>query len=187
MFLKILYYLTIIIWIFPAIRQFRSWLFGMFLTLAFVDPLGLILKFYGFPEYTFVATEFLVLVMIFILLKKPLLSLQFVLFIIGIIILNGFINYPVLDNSILIGELLFLLLILLKIFAENNIAKKSLNLFYIILLFYFLTVILKILIVIIGTPHAQEYFIITSIFQLAFGLFFSIFREDDSRLHIKLE
>lgn len=187
MYFKIIFYLSLIIWLFPVFRQYKSELFKLFVVLAVSDPLALILTLLSFQSYTFLLSELLVLIMIFILMKRSLISFKLLSFGIIIVLINLIIHNELVDSSLLIGELVFLFIIVLKLFAEQSIAKKSLNLFYVILLFYYLTVILKILIVIIGTPHANEYFIITTIFQILFGLFFSIFREDDPRLLVKLE
>ncbi|MDH7606067.1 MAG: hypothetical protein QHH13_14300, partial [Melioribacter sp.] len=59
------------------------------------------------------------------------------------------------------------------------------NAFYIVLLFYELTLITKFLIILFNTEDATAYFIITTIFQITFGLFFSIFREDKTSIALK--
>ncbi len=71
-----------------------------------------------------------------------------------------------------------LLFIFLKTFIVEYAFNSKLNLFYLVLVFYVLTIISKFLIVILGLANASAFFHITTIAQIIFGLFFSIYRED---------
>jgi len=76
--------------------------------------------------------------------------------------------------------------LVLKLYSFNQTNKGTFNLFYIVLLFYELTLILKFTIITFGFANATANFIITTFFQVAFGLFFSVFRADNPRLVFKL-
>ena len=76
--------------------------------------------------------------------------------------------------------------IILKLYAFKQTSEGKLSIFYIVLLFYELTLIFKFVVVTLGFANATGYFIITTLVQIAFGLFFSIVREDNTRLIIKL-
>jgi len=71
-----------------------------------------------------------------------------------------------------------LLFTFLKTFIVEYALDSKFNLFYLILVFYVLTIISKFLIVLIGLADATAFFIITSIAQIFFGLYFSIYREN---------
>ena len=75
---------------------------------------------------------------------------------------------------------LVILFVFLRWLITSYVDKKKLNIFYLMLVFYILTVILKFFNLLIGFADASAFFIITSIAQIIFGLFFSIAREDES-------
>jgi hypothetical protein len=76
--------------------------------------------------------------------------------------------------------------IVLFVFIKNLIVKyvdeTRFNIFYLMLIFYNLLTISKFLNFILGFADATAFFVITTIAQIIFGLFFSIFREDNSKL-----
>lgn len=100
-----------------------------------------------------------------------------------ILFLITFANFSINQNFIILISIQFLMLaIILKRFIVNYAFEKSINLFYLLLCFYFLTNITKFFNVLTGFADATAFFIITSIAQIIFGLFFSIFREDNPKI-----
>ena len=187
--MEILYYIALIVWIIPAFRNYKTNLFVFFLLLAVHDPLSILFKLLINPHldliYSVVITFLIILSLIRVKRKQILLICS-----ISAIILCylAFIFLSVHTKMlILMMQLVFVFLIILKKFAEYSIVNRAYNIFYIIVIFYLLTLILKFLTVFIGSDYAIEYFIITTVFQILFGLFFSIFREDDPRLLVKFE
>lgn len=111
-------------------------------------------------------------------------------------------NKPEINYSLIVGGIFFIILlftinfstkdhllitvviqvVLLFIFLKNFIVEYAfnsrLNLFYLILVFYILTIISKFLIIFLNLANASAFFHITTIAQIVFGLFFSIYRED---------
>ncbi|MDP2036084.1 MAG: hypothetical protein Q8L04_01780, partial [Ignavibacteria bacterium] len=73
-----------------------------------------------------------------------------------------------------------LLFVFLKWLITTYVETKKLNIFYLMLVFYMLTVILKFFNLLFGFADASAFFIITTIAQIIFGLFFSFVREDGS-------
>ena len=71
-----------------------------------------------------------------------------------------------------------LLFTFLKTFIVEYSFNSKFNLFYLILVFYVLTIISKFLIVLIGFVDASAFFHLTTIAQILFGLFFSIYKEN---------
>jgi len=71
-----------------------------------------------------------------------------------------------------------LLFTFLKTFIVEYSFNSKFNLFYLILVFYVLTIISKFLTVLIGFVDASAFFHITTIAQILFGLYFSLYREN---------
>lgn len=183
-------YISAIIWLIPPVRNNKTTLFYYFLLLAIHDPIKLIFK--EIIEYD-LPFEFSLLVayLCFIsLIKVENIKKTWLFVLTGMLLLIGatlyFQEYFVNIISLLICDLL-IFIVLLKKFAEINVEFRSYSMFYVTLIFYQLTTLIKYSSFIIDTEFANEYFIVTSIFQILFGLFFSIFRENDSRLMVKLE
>lgn len=183
--------MSVLFWIGPAIRNYKSSLFPLFLFFAGHDLLVILIKsLSGIVIDTSFSIFLLILVISYFLNLFKLKHKIIFLVLFAFILISGFLWFYVgltVKLTVLISQIIILLLLVLKKFAEMSIEKNAYSLFYIVLIFYFLTLILKYISIFIGTEHAVEYFIITTIFQILFGLFFSVFREDDSRLLVKLE
>lgn len=182
--LKTIFFISIIVWFFPAIRQYKTKYFWFFLILALSDPIVYILRttlIYNPSFYFYVFISFLLIISLqdkdFIIRARLFWLSIFILTIIGFFL-------DISNNSQLL-LLLFtnsiILFILLRNYIVEFVNKKN-NLFLLFLVIYQLTNISKFLNLLLGFADATAFFIITSIFQIAFGLFFSIFREDNSKL-----
>ena len=188
---QILYWFSVLLWIFPAIRQRKNNFFFYFLILAVSDPINLfvifILKLNPY-ESTFVYLSYLLFISI--LENRVIKKYWLVLFTPLVVIIITSLSSNLLDTNS--AKLVFLLLhtlifsIILRLFATKQSENGEIHLFLIVLLFYELTIILKVVGITFGFENATANYIITTIFQIAFGLFFSIFRKDNTRLIFKL-
>jgi len=183
--LKIIYLSSLVVWLFPAIRHFKRRYFLFFLLLAFADPLNLLLIYLGNNQpYFLPITCYLMVISV---LEKPLVK-RFKIPIAIIFLLITIISISISDINrnlyyiAILVNILLVLLIFLKNFILIYVESKKTDLFLIVLIFYISTNLFKFLNVMIGFSDATAFFIITSIAQIAFGLFFSIFREDNPRL-----
>lgn len=188
---KVLYYIGVIIWIFPAIRQRKTNFFYFFLVLAIGDPIVFTSVFLTGDNPSHALFVYMSYVMLISILEKRVIKKHLIIFVIPflfMILTNVFTD--IMDGNalrmtfILIHSLIFS--IILKLYAFNQSEKGTINWFYILLLFYELTVIFKFVGVTFEFANATSYFIITTLFQIAFGLFFSIFKADDQRIISKL-
>ncbi len=173
---------SIVIWILPPIRQYKSYMFDFFLVLSIIDPATL---FYGLITKTniplWLIAFFIYLLVVSVLSEELLKKFKY-----------AFIAIPLLFSIIIplmttmhyhilfICMDLVLLFVFLKWLITSYVESKRLNIFYFMLVFYMLTVILKFFNLLFGFADASAFFIITSITQIIFGLFFSIVREDGS-------
>ncbi len=183
---KIISYASIIVWLLPAIRQYKSKYFYYFLILALSDPLTFfsvnvlqvpdyffysiagILLFYSIGTSTrsflkyWTLNLLFILVFLFTLFTLP--NLLFLILILHVLILSKFIKQSV---------------ILLHKSGE-------LNYFLLALIFYEITILLKVIVFISGTDTGIMFFYLTLSFQILVALFFTIFREESSILTFKL-
>lgn len=181
---KILFYSSNIVWLFPAIRQFRGRYFLFFLVLALSDPINLLIT-WEFHIKILVLPVIITYVLFLSVISIEYLKKNFpILFVFFLVLMTP----PFLSSKVniiytqLVLVFTLILMTILKTLITAYVEQKKLNLFYVVLIFYLLTLILKYFNLLLGFADAYAFFIITSIAQFAFGLFFSIFREDDSRL-----
>lgn len=185
---KILLYVGFVIWLLPPIRQFKGRFFAFFLILAFIDPIALLFYFsYGYtiPFYFYLTAECTLLISL--LWKNSNIKLRY-FYIVSLSIVTFCLTLINMTTNIQLTLMLFIDLIILfsilKLFITEYVNRRKTNLFILVLIFYQLTTISKFLNVLIGFVDATAFFNITSIAQIAFGLFFAIFREDNPRLLI---
>ena len=182
--IKYLVYSGIIVWLFPPIRQFRTSKFYFFLILALMDPIALI---YGEIFRTSITFNYYLignyLLLASLAWEKKSSEIRYSLVVAGIFftILLFTINFSTNDHLFIAVILqIILLLILLKTFIVEYAFNSNFNLFYLVLVFYVLTIISKFLIVLLDLANASAFFHITTIAQILFGLFFSIYKEGKS-------
>ena len=188
-FASLLFNIGVIIWIFPAIRQFRGSIFYYFLILALADPI-----FYVHTTlFNAVGSNFLILTLNFLLFlsilsKKELHRYRFILagfFILAILVLVFDSNYQTAYSFVVLLRLSIFVKFFI-IFIQKNVEDNAASIFYIVLLIYELTNIFKFSNFVFGITNATAYFIITSFFQILIGIYFSIFKEDSPKNLIRL-
>jgi hypothetical protein len=177
---KILYIIGIIVWLIPPIRQYRGKFFDYFLVLAVIDPISII---YGkftnssIPLWIFVLFGYLLIISV--ITEEILKKFKYIFILIPFIFI---LFTPIMNNNLyflfLTVENTFLLLVFLRLLILEFVSTKKVHFFYLVLVFYVLTIIFKFFNFLIGFADATAFFIITSIAQIFFGLFFSIVRED---------
>jgi len=177
---KILYFVSIGVWLIPPIRQFKGKYFYFFLILAVMDPISmgfrllfkqtipvgvfsyftyfLLASLFSFKTYKnhlplFVSISLLMFLLIFFGFNKSQNLLAIVLFHFGI------------------------LFIILRKFITTYAFNGQLSVFYIFFILYELTIIIKLFYVLFRFGDATAFHYITTSAQIIFGLFFSIIRE----------
>ena len=182
-------YLIIIIWLFPPFQQYRTKYFLFFLTLLITEFSNILLQIiFKFPSaLIYLIGSYLILLCLLdrVLIKR----IWYLLFLLLIIILYSFFTYKnqSLDISFLILLHLIIFLRLSFLFISEIGQRNNIKIFLIVFLLYESTIILKFMYVILGFTFAYSYFLITSIFEIIFGLFFSLFKEDNPRIVIRLK
>ena len=181
---KLIYFISIIIWVLPALRQYKTEFFDFFLILALIDPLAIlygVLTRSSIPSW--VTVFFAYLLIISLLSENNIKKLRYILIIIPVIYV---LSIPFIDRKfsfvIILIENIILFLFFLKFLITDYVNHQRTKVFFLMLCFYELTVILKVFNLIMGFSNAYSFYFITSIAQIIFGLFFSIVREDESRV-----
>ncbi len=187
--MKIIYFLayfSVFVWAIVPFRQYKGKYFLYFLSWVSADiatvPARLI--FHSGTNFFYAPFSFLALI-----------ALQDIKFIkkywVVITILFLGVCYINLNNNMM-GTFVsiihfFILLIFLKELIMTFVTKNLVKIFLIILIFYEIMTVAKFLNYLTGFTNAYIYFIITSIFEITFGLFFIIFKSDDKRLIFQLK
>ena len=187
---KYLFWSSIIVWLFPPIRQFKGSYFIFFLILAITDPLSYLYTFILFIGannlWIYLISFYLIIVSISDkdnIKKYKYFYIIFFIILILLLFLKLEYHYYLL---LIVVEHLVIFFMFLKLFITGYVNNNKFNIFLIILLAYELLFILKYFILLAGFADADAFFMVTSFAQIAIGLFFSIFREGDPKLMVKL-
>jgi hypothetical protein len=184
--------LSIISWVFTAIRQQRSNLFFYFYILALMDPCGLLFSKFGLnitPAFRTTTIMALMIVVVFYYTFSKRKYFYFALFF--SIILTPLILFSNRDFCyiIFIVTNVFVLFFFTRRTLLFVVKSSKVNIFHVVLVLYEISLIMKMLSFL--TDHDLEqavlYFAIANIFQIFIAIFFTIYLEDNSKLHIPLK
>lgn len=183
---QIISLVSVIVWLGPTFKQWRTDYKYYFLVLAIFDPLRLA-SYYIFNTYAVFLVlpfTFLQLISLFITSKIP--AKKWILFSL-IILLSVFVK----DQTIILAitfvcQILIFLIFFLK-FADSLVNNNQLNLFLMMLIAYVSSTILKYIPPLTDINTGAYYFHITSIFQILFGIFFSLVNEWKIKMKADLE
>ncbi len=186
-YIKILVFICTIVWLFTPLRQFKTRYFWFFLALALTDPISLILgrSFHLVLGQFYVPFSILYLFIVMDFRKISFKKIAFSLIVIGLGIIS-FIQYWEYSQIFILVVLLMVLILLIKNSFEFVIEKGSINIFHIILVFYQTLNVLKFFSMISYFSTGIWFFFLSNILQIFIGIFFLIYREDNSKLLIRI-
>lgn len=185
--LHIMLFLSVIAWAMPMIRQANSKLFYFFYILALTDPLGIILSYFKVIHST-KSIAFLD-ILIFFSLKYIVVNKK--IFYTSVSFLTAFYIYllftpPIYMIYSIILSTIFILIVFLMHTLRFVAATSMINIFHLMLLFYEVTIITKVILLLNYSETVFIYFVVTTLFQVLFAIWFTIFREDNPKLHLNL-
>jgi len=181
-------YISAFVWIFPAIRQFKSNFFYYFLFIALCDPFGLLNTY-----FLHIIDPNKVITIVSLLLfystqygehktsRRWIFNLLIALIYLCVLLFLKSQNVPI---------AILRTLVLFKFIQKaviNVYGKGELNFFYLALIFYELSIVFNFLVILGGTEPDIIVFISTLSFQILVALFFIIFREDSPALVFKIK
>lgn len=184
---RIIFFVSLIIWLLPPLKQFRGKFFFYFLLQAISDPVVMLLfqlKLYNLPFY--LIKDFII---IFLLWKPEIVKRKLVYFapiFIPVFYLTSMIHYTITCLLIACFHIAIIYLIL-KMFMTDIWDTKNIKYFYIFLLLYEFSVSLKFIQTVIYPDIGILYYYITTAFGLLFGLLFAFVRDDNSKLAINIK
>lgn len=186
-YIKILVFISTVVWLFTPIRQFKTRYFWLFLALALTDPLSIILgrSFNLVLGQFYVPFSILYLFAIMDFSKITFKKIAFSLIVISLGIIS-FIRYWEYSQIFILVVLLLILILLVKNSFEFVIEKGSINIFHIVLVFYQMLNVLKFFSLINYFSTGIWFFFFSSILQIFIGIFFLIYSEDNSKLLIRI-
>ena len=183
-------YLSVLVWLLPPIRQYKTFFFLYFLVLGITDVFSvLLIKFFQISSYDFYV---IISFCSFIALQRfEYLKQKKILFIGSGLIVILLLFFRIEKNPyILLIAFLHLMIIfrILYLFVMVVAEKQGINFFYLVLAFYEFTILLKFLNFLLEINfEAQAYFYVTTIFELVVGIFYTTFREDSRKLVYQLK
>lgn len=177
------------IWLFPPLRQYKSFFFLYFLILAVVD-LIVVTSLYFFNTQLFLLYPIASILILVSLQRREFISQNWIIIaVVGLIAMAFplFIHSEGLQYTLIIFIHTAVMIRMLHLFILNIADNRWINFYYVALVFYELTVILKFVNYLTGLINAYDYFIFTTIFEITLGLFFILFREDNRRIVLQLK
>jgi len=183
---SIILYLSVLAWIFPIFRQYKSNIFYFFLLLGLSDPLSIFLL-----KVINLRPGVISVILAPILFYSINIDRQKLFTINGFEIFVFVLSYaliPILHNYDII-LLIIDTLILIRVISKIIIAlhhHQILNLFHLVLAFYMITSVASLIIYLNGDHEGIVLFYINLFFQILIAIFFSIFREDHPKLTYKI-
>ena len=180
-FPKIIFFISISIWLFTPFRQYKNRYFLYFLILAILDPLVLIIQLFGSIQPSRIYLIGVLFQIISLLNFRKTINYKIILLLIIITNIWFSFNFGILAiNLCLILENLIVLTIFLKISILNTYENMQINSFYVVIIFYLISIITKFLVGITDLKFGVPYFYLTSAFEIIIGIFFIFFNDKNS-------
>ena len=188
--LRYLAYISDIVWVLPAFRQFSGRYKNYFIIVGLA---GIISNTLQFIPHFMVYVNYTGLFMSALLVatawgrdnssqKK---YVQYALLIVVSIIFMLFREKQMNALGMLFLHLLVMLIFLSNVVLET-VSTKSVNLFLFMMVLYELSIVVRFFMAITSTVPSIYYYHFSIIFEMLVGLFFSIFVEENPKFHIKL-
>ncbi len=180
-------YVSSIVWIFPIFRQYNTRMFYFFLVLGLSDPINIFSLWALNTKPGFVHSIAALLLFYSLNFRdNQKLKMSHTDILVGIL----FLSLAFFLNELFYLTFLIHLLILSRIIQiiVVDIHKKSeLNIFYLVLIFYEISIVMNLFILLSRTERGMLLFFITLTFQILIAIFFTIFKENNPRLLLKLK
>ncbi len=164
--------ISTIVWIFPAIKQYKSDYFYFFLILGLLDTIKAITFFLLHMKSQYISIVFLFLLISSLASNNKQRYFFIILSLLSIVIYFGF---SLQRNTIMLIQMgihVIIVIILINSFVKHIQKVKAVNLFLILLITYELITVLKYLAAILSYEQGLISFYIATIIQIFFGIAF---------------
>jgi hypothetical protein len=174
--MEVLTYTSVAVWIFPAIRHFKNRFASYFLLYAVSDPLMLFFYYTFNQDIIFLKIPFYLVLLSTFLPKKIFNRNKIILFVvITLLSILGSQFSLVLEVKIIAHTIIFM--ILLRDFFKEYVNFAYLNMLVLVISLYELSALFKEFSQVLGIEKDYYYFHMTTLFQILFGVFFSLVGE----------
>jgi hypothetical protein len=175
--------LSLIFWLFPAIRQFKTDLFFYFLILAIMDPFVMIARLSPvlIMYNVYVIFSFIMLLIFVYIYKKRIYFYSLTAIAVVLSVFTFFLSTTFCYDLMIISHIgILFFLIRRALFYVNENSKV--NFFQLVLILYETSIVVKILAMFTNAELGPLYHLITTIFEIFIAIFFTIFKEDNPKL-----
>lgn len=181
--------LSMFFWIFPAARQYKTELFWYFVIFAFSDPLAVIISTQihyvsSIPRFQILYSFLLMLSILWSFMNKKSIKILTVS-VLSLVLFSFFSNRTLAYSLIILIHTIITFFFIKRTFAFTANSGKM-NIFHLILLLEEISIVLKISAMLISFNPGYSYYILTNAFEILIAIFFTLFREDNTKLHINL-
>jgi hypothetical protein len=180
-------YISSVVWIFPIFRQYNTRIFYFFLVLGLSDPINLLcVLVFNFKTGLIHSIAALLLFYSLNLRYQKKIKISYTDLLVAVLFLTSIVFLSDLFYLVIaIHILIFARLVQIVIMPLHQ--KSELNIFYLILIFYEITVITKLSIYLSETYSGILFTYITLAFEVLIAIFFTVFKENNPRLTLKLK
>ena len=176
-----------IVWIFPIFRQYNTKMFFFFLFLGLSDPLNLFsVSVLQIKPGLIHSVAALLLFYSLNFRDKQKLKISYTDILVVVLFLSAvFIFYNLFYLTLIIHFLILSRFI--QIFVIDLHQISELNIFYLVLVFYEISIVINLFVLLGESEKRMFLFFITLTFQFLIAIFFTISREDNPHLRVKLK
>ena len=186
-FATVAIYASMIVWILPLFRQYKTRLFYYFLILGLADPVAIVFFYLFNIDTLFIHSIVGILLFYFVDFERKTILKDRV---INLVIIAGFITALFTLSNLILLIIICHFLILLKFIKHIIIGlyeQGEVNTFYLILVFYELTILVNLIAIIGKTDLGYLLHYLTVLFDVLVAVFFTILRSDSKRLVFSLK
>jgi hypothetical protein len=185
--INVIIYISVFIWILPAIRQLKGNYSFYFIILALADPLNLVAVMYIRLPPNILHAIAAVGLFYSVGISKEDLQKHWIFHLI-ILVMFIFLLYSMTNLLLLIcffhGLVLFKFF---KILIKSSFETEKLNIFQLVLVFYELSIVITFFVLISGSTQSIILYYSTLSFDFLVALFFTIYKEESANLLIALK
>ncbi len=180
--------LSMLFWIFPAVKQYKTELFWYFFIFAFTDPVKVIINLqikHVSNNLTYVLSSFLLMLSVLWSFKNKK-SIRILIAVVLSLALFSFFSNRIFTYNLMISIHVIITYFFIKrtfMFIANS---GKVNIFHLILLLEEISIILKMSAMLISLKPGLNYYVATTAFQILIAIFFTLYREDNKKLFIDL-
>ena len=187
LYARYLIFASIVVWLFPPIRQYKTRYFWFFLTLGLADPVCTVLS-NSFQIIVYQLYIPLTILFFFSVIEYKKITIYKVLFYFAIVGMGCFSFFHVWEYGVFFfSAVLFLVLVvLIRQSFQFVVERGSINIFHVVLVFYQALNVFKSSALLLNFSTGVWFFFISTALQIFIGIFFALYREDDPRFLVRV-